>query len=216
MSVITTCVESELTGAVTDLSNLDRRWQEVKHRADELRSRVRDFGPCEIRFLEPKLVQLVSGLQGKHAVCVDSPEVRLSDAAKVFVLGDWATGLPQARNVAARFAEQPATRTTRGWRTSVPVGGSNRYVQRGLRRFADCRHFARGISVWSHSREGAGDRRDLTRSLDQGRSYFRGARFHPERRTNVEVSNGVTGGTSRQGLSGHGAPSVRSVTVVGG
>jgi hypothetical protein len=108
MSVITECIESELTGAVTDVSHLDHLWQDVAHWSEELRSRFRRFGPCDVRWIEPKLAQLVSDLEGKHPFCVEPPEVRLSNNAAVFVLGDWATALPQARNVAARLREHLA------------------------------------------------------------------------------------------------------------
>jgi hypothetical protein len=106
MSVITTCIESEINGAVTDIGHLDRLWQGVRHWTDELRGRFRRFGPCDIRFLEPKLAHVVAAhLDGTHAFNTAPPEVRLGDRATVIVLGDWATGLPQALNTAARIRE---------------------------------------------------------------------------------------------------------------
>jgi hypothetical protein len=106
MSVITTCIESELNGAVTDIGHLDRLWQGVRHWTDELRGRFRRYGPCDIRFIEPKLAQVVSAhLDGKHAFNSAPPEVHMGDRATVIVLGDWATGLPQALNTAARIRE---------------------------------------------------------------------------------------------------------------
>ena len=106
MSVITTCIESEINGAVTDIGHLDRLWQGVRHWTDELRGRFRRFGPCDIRFIEPKLAHVVAAhLDGKHAFNAAPPEVRMGDRATVIVLGDWATGLPQALNTAARIRE---------------------------------------------------------------------------------------------------------------
>lgn len=105
MSVITTCIESEINGAVTDIGHLDHLWQGVKHWTEELRSRFRQFGPCDIRWIEPKLAELVSHLDGKHAFNSAPPEVRMEDRATVIVVGDWATGLPQALNTAARIRE---------------------------------------------------------------------------------------------------------------
>ncbi len=105
MSVITNCVEAEITGAATDVSHLDRLWQEVRHWTEELRSHFRQFGPCDIRWIEPKLAQLAADFDGKHAFNTSPPEVRLGDRATVIVVGDWATGLPQALNTAARIRE---------------------------------------------------------------------------------------------------------------
>jgi hypothetical protein len=105
MSVITNCIEAEATGAVADISHLDRLWQGVRHWTEELRSRFRAFGPCDIRWIEPMLAQLVSDLDDKHAFNTAPPEIRIGDSATVIVLGDWATGLPQALNTAARIRE---------------------------------------------------------------------------------------------------------------
>ena len=113
MSVITHCVEEEITGPalqrVLHLGALDHLWQDIERWTDDLRSRFRQFGPCDIRFIEPKLAQVLAGFTGRHAFSTSPPQVALGENAKIFVFGDWATGLPQARNVAARIREQLAS-----------------------------------------------------------------------------------------------------------
>jgi len=110
MSVITHCFEAQLTLPALDRDQhagaLDRLWRDVERWTEDLRSRFRAFGPCDIRFLEPKLAELVASFAGKHPFSEDAPDITLGENAKVFVVGDWATGLRQARNVAARIAEQ--------------------------------------------------------------------------------------------------------------
>jgi hypothetical protein len=108
MSVISDCVEQELASPPREralqLGHLDTLWRDIERWTEDLRSRFRRFGPCDIRYLEPKLAQLFAGRP--HAFSTHPPDVRLGENAKVFVVGDWATGLPQARNVAARIHEQ--------------------------------------------------------------------------------------------------------------
>lgn len=110
MSVITHCFEAQLARPALDRTRhtnaLDHVWREVERWTEDLRSRFRDFGPCDIRFLEPKLAQLLASFEGPHRFSTSPPDARLGDNAKVFVVGDWGTGLRQARNVAARIAEQ--------------------------------------------------------------------------------------------------------------
>jgi hypothetical protein len=112
MGVINDCFEQELQGSAAQgllhLGNLDHLRAAVERLADELRSRFRKFGPCDIRFIEPKLAEVIAGFTGRHAFATDPVEVTLSDNAEVIVFGDWATALPQARNVAARIAEHVA------------------------------------------------------------------------------------------------------------
>jgi hypothetical protein len=117
MSVITHCVEAELApnvvaGHLEQLAHLDHLLRGAEHWIDDLRSRFRTFGPCDIRFLEPVLASLLTRLgDGKHPFATTPPDCPLAENAKVFVVGDWATGLPQARNVAARIHEQLASVT---------------------------------------------------------------------------------------------------------
>jgi hypothetical protein len=110
MSVITYCFEQEVSAPAleraTHLGALDQVWRDIERWTEDLRSRFRAFGPCDIRFIEPKLAQVLAGFEGRHLFNTNPPTVRLGDQAKVFVLGDWATGLPQARNVAARIGEK--------------------------------------------------------------------------------------------------------------
>jgi Calcineurin-like phosphoesterase len=110
MSVVTHCFEEELSAPAFEkllrLHALDELWRDVEHWSEDLRSRFRQFGPCDVRFLEPKLAEVLAGFVGRHAFSTEPPEARLGDQAKVFVVGDWATALPQARNVAARIRER--------------------------------------------------------------------------------------------------------------
>ena len=111
MSVITDCFEADINRPpfqrVLHLSALDRVWQDIERWSEDLRSRFRQFGPCDIRFLEPKLAEVLTGLLGdKHPFATNPPEVKLAENAKVLVVGDWATALPQALNVAARIRER--------------------------------------------------------------------------------------------------------------
>jgi hypothetical protein len=113
MSVITDCFEADINRPALQralhLSALDRVWQDIERWTEDLRSRFREFGPCDIRFLEPKLAEVLTGLLGnKHPFSTSPPEVKLADNAKVIILGDWATALPQARNVAARIRTELA------------------------------------------------------------------------------------------------------------
>jgi calcineurin-like phosphoesterase family protein len=97
-SVIAYCFEAQAIAA----GHLPPNEHGLRHWVDELKNRLRRFGPCDIRWIEPALLHLVTGLsQDKHAF-VDGrpPTVPLGDRARVVIVGDWATGLPQARNVA--------------------------------------------------------------------------------------------------------------------
>lgn len=109
MSVVTHCFEEDLNTTLKELARVRSPgdlWRWIGHLIEDLRSRFRAFGPCDIRYLEPKLFEALTGLLGPHAFCTHPPLVSLAEQAKVFVVGDWATGLPQARNVAARIREQ--------------------------------------------------------------------------------------------------------------
>lgn len=109
MSVITHCVESTFEQQARNrdhhLFALDQLWRDVERWTEDLRSRFRQYGPCDIRWIEPKLAQALADVFGRHEFITEPPEVAVGDQAVVIVLGDWATGLPQARNVAARIRE---------------------------------------------------------------------------------------------------------------
>jgi hypothetical protein len=83
MSVITHCFEEELaTPAFERLRHvgaLDELWRDVERFTEDLRSRFRQFGPCDIRFLEPVLAQALAGFLGRHAFSADPPGVRLAE-----------------------------------------------------------------------------------------------------------------------------------------
>jgi hypothetical protein len=73
-----------------------------RHWLGELEDRFRRFGPCDIRWIEPALLNLATDLAQNKYPFADKrpPTVPLGDRARVVIVGDWATGLPQARNVA--------------------------------------------------------------------------------------------------------------------
>jgi hypothetical protein len=108
-SVITFCIEAEMRSAATAVSHLDRLWRDARHWVAELRDRFRSFGPCDIRWIEPKLAEIAAGFEGKHRFNTSPPEVRLGDRATVIIVGDWATALPKARNTARRIRDLLAT-----------------------------------------------------------------------------------------------------------
>ncbi len=105
-SVITNCFEAELVSA----GRLEPSEHGIGRLLEELKERFRRFGPCDIRWVEPSLLKLATGLLAdKHAFPDRPPErVELASNARVFLVGDWATGLPQARNVASAIARQLA------------------------------------------------------------------------------------------------------------
>ena len=104
-SIISYCIESELNSAVTLIEHLDHLWRDAKHWFAELRDKYRQFGSCDIRWIEPKLAELAVHFEGKHSFSENPPEVRLGDTATVIVVGDWATALPKARNTAQRIRD---------------------------------------------------------------------------------------------------------------
>jgi 3',5'-cyclic AMP phosphodiesterase CpdA len=104
-SIITYCIEAEIKGAATVVSDLDHLWRDVKHWTAELRDKLRQFGSCDIRWIEPKLAEIAARFEGKHAFNSSPTEVHLEDQAIVIVVGDWATALPKARNTAQRIRE---------------------------------------------------------------------------------------------------------------
>lgn len=103
-SVISYCCENQLVtaGELPPTEHGFRQW------VAELVDRLRRFGPCDIRWIEPKLLKLATELSDdKHSFPDKRPgTVALADRARVFLIGDWATGLPQARNVASAVRAQ--------------------------------------------------------------------------------------------------------------
>lgn len=111
-SVISHCVEQELSAPPLDrlfhLRHLTDLFHDIDGWTKDLRSRFRTYGPCDIRFIEPKLYQLLVDVRGWHQFSDHPAEAQLGSKAKVIVFGDWATALPQARNVAAQIRQQVA------------------------------------------------------------------------------------------------------------
>jgi hypothetical protein len=104
-SVITACFEAQLVSA----GRLQPTEHGVFRLIEELEDRLRRFGPCDIRWIEPTLLKTIVDLtHDKHAFPERPRPVALADNARVFLVGDWATGLPQARNVASAIARQLA------------------------------------------------------------------------------------------------------------
>jgi hypothetical protein len=104
-SVITACFEAQLVSA----GRLQPTEHGVFRLIEELHDRLRRFGPCDIRWIEPALLKAIVDLtHDKHPFPERPQRVALADNARVFLVGDWATGLPQARNVASAIARQLA------------------------------------------------------------------------------------------------------------
>jgi hypothetical protein len=103
-SVIAECFEAQLVSA----GELEPSEHVFQHWLAEVKERLRRYGPCDIRWIEPALLRLVTKLTGdKHPFPDKSPvTVPLATRAKVFIVGDWATALPQARNVANSIKAQ--------------------------------------------------------------------------------------------------------------
>ena len=97
-SVVADCFEAQAIEA----GELPERVHGLARWIEEIKDRLRRFGPCDIRWIEPKLLQLETELtRSKHRFAdAKPPTVPLGDPARVVIVGDWATGLPQARNVA--------------------------------------------------------------------------------------------------------------------
>jgi hypothetical protein len=104
-SVISHCVDPLLS---TDELG---RPNPLEHWIGEVRNLYRQFGPCDPRWLEIRLAEL---LNGHNHPFVNPPQepTAIADAAEVILVGDWATALPQALNVAraigARLENGPA------------------------------------------------------------------------------------------------------------
>jgi Calcineurin-like phosphoesterase len=70
----------------------------LRHWADELKDIFRQFGPCDPRWVEVRLRQLLT--HDVHSfVPPPADPVAMADTSEVVLVGDWATALPQALNV---------------------------------------------------------------------------------------------------------------------
>jgi 3',5'-cyclic AMP phosphodiesterase CpdA len=103
-SVISYCFDAQLVSA----GRLDASEHGLRHWLAEIEERLRRYGPCDIRWIEPTLLNLLTKLTSDKHPFPDKrpPTVPLAARAKVFIVGDWATGLPQARNVAHSIRTQ--------------------------------------------------------------------------------------------------------------
>ncbi len=70
----------------------------LSHWLGEIKDLYRQFGPCDPRWIQVRLDELLSGQ--KHSY-VDPPGApnHLGEQAEIVLVGDWATALPQAINV---------------------------------------------------------------------------------------------------------------------
>ena len=175
MSVITQCIEAEFSPDVVAgrfeglLGHLDHLLRGAEHWVDDLRSRFRAFGPCDIKYLEPVLASLLNRLgDGKHAFSSVPADCPLAENATVLVVGDWATGLPQARNVAARMREHLA---------AVPAGVECHVIHLGDTYYSgledECRR--RFLDLWPVDPGGAASSWTLAGNHDMyagGYGYF--------------------------------------------
>lgn len=95
-SVISHCVDPALR--VDELIEPDP----LRHWARAVKDLFRQFGPCDPRWIESRLNELLTAAaHDKHPfVAPPTTPVRLADDVKIVLVGDWATGLPQAANVA--------------------------------------------------------------------------------------------------------------------
>jgi hypothetical protein len=174
MTVISECFEQDLQGPAAqgllhlgDLAHLERA---VERLGQDLLSRFRRFGPCDIRYIEPKLAGLLVDCTGRHPFSRDPAHGHLDDQAEVILVGDWATGLPQARNVAARIRERLAARGS-GAECHVIHLGDTYYS--GFE--AECRH--RFLDNWPVDDPAAASSWTLAGNHDMysgGHGYFEG------------------------------------------
>ena len=69
------------------------------HWLGEIKDLYRQFGPCDPRWIRVRLQELLS--REKHPFVVPPPgPTEIGEVAEIVLVGDWATGLPQAINVA--------------------------------------------------------------------------------------------------------------------
>lgn len=69
----------------------------------------RQFGPCDVRWINAKLAEGVRFVRGRPAFPDrPPPTVRMADDARVVIVGDWGTGLPAAVEVGVRMGQELA------------------------------------------------------------------------------------------------------------
>ncbi len=70
----------------------------LEHWVDEVRNLYRQFGPCDPRWMEIRLSELLNHQDHPFVQPPEEPTA-IADTAEVILVGDWATALPQALNV---------------------------------------------------------------------------------------------------------------------
>ena len=97
----TSMFQSVITHCVDPLLSTDElgRPNPLEHWIDEAKNLFRQFGPCDPRWME---IQLHEFFNRKNHPFVKPPDepTAIADTAEVILVGDWATALPQALNVA--------------------------------------------------------------------------------------------------------------------
>ncbi len=92
MTVISDCFEQELQGLAAQgllhLGDLAHLKQAVERLGQDLLSRFRRFGPCDIRYIEPKLAGLLVDFTGRHAFSRNPACRHLDEQAEVILVGD--------------------------------------------------------------------------------------------------------------------------------
>lgn len=110
ISLVQSAIESALREqGVIDETPADRRvWARIVHTAEEL-LHPGAFSPTDpdwvIKIAESMLEHLA---KGNHPFNPTPAEHAISDSARLVVVGDWGTGLPRARAVAAYMADEVA------------------------------------------------------------------------------------------------------------
>jgi len=80
----------------------------------------RQFGPCDIHWVESVLSKGLTVLEGDAKFVDDrAPQVQFADDARFVVVGDWGTGLPGARAVGDQMAQHVRTGRKEGQEVHV-------------------------------------------------------------------------------------------------
>ncbi len=96
----TSVFQSVIADCVDPLLNTDElgRPNPLEHWIDEAKNLFRQFGPCDPRWMEIQLHEILNRENHPFVPPPDQPTA-IADTAEVILVGDWATALPQARNV---------------------------------------------------------------------------------------------------------------------
>ncbi len=97
----TSLFQGVLAHCMEPLCPLDDRGERspFSHWLGEIKDMYRQFGPCDPRWIRVRLQELLS--REKHPFVVPPPgPTEIGEVAEIVLVGDWATGLPQAINVA--------------------------------------------------------------------------------------------------------------------